>query len=596
VNDDGRVDTLFAGRYEIESRLGQGGMGSVYRAWDRRLSRWVAIKFPRAELAEDPQFRRRFLHESLMAAAIEHRNIIPIHDAGEADGALYITMRCVEGASLADRLRQGGPMGQAQVLSVVTQVGDALDAAHAKGLVHRDVKPANVLLASREGSGQIDEVYLVDFGLTKRASSQTLLTAAGGFVGTLDYIAPEQIDADLLGGAQLDGRADIYSLGCLLYECVTGQPPFAGRDHAQLIYAHLTERAPRVTDRRPELGPAVDEVVARAMAKVRDERFSSGRELSEALRRALGRAVGSSDRALKPPPPDRGEATIADRASNPPPSGGGEVKPTVRVARATRQSPPGVGRGGRLVAAVVVVLVLLSAGLGVRAFLGRGSPAPAPVPSPAATSAAPVPAGQESRVLRVDPRVMQDRNWADPAVLETWLVYDGAGRLPANDADAQRALWAYEGAHNGGFQPSQWQYSPFAVATTFNDLGGRTRVGDAPFDDSNSAGVAIVDSVYRRNEPVIALVDRANMYVLIVGVTLGPGGLSSPPDSVVVDDPWPVSKWGPVRNDGTSAAFGLNARMTWPQFLAHFSRVPQELPGVWANRYVLVAPGLPVVT
>ena len=216
--------------------------------------------------------------------------------------------------------------------------------------------------------------------------------------------------------------------------------------------------------------------------------------------------------------------------------------------------------------------------------------------SPTPTAPVPHPTQASRAVLPVHPHVMRDRNWADPAVLETWLDFDHTGTLPADEAMAQRRLWDYEGAHNGGFTPSQWEYSPYAVARTFNDFAGQARVGDRPFDDARSAGAAISDSVYRRHEPVIALVDDAKTYILIVGVTLGQGGVTAPPERVIVDDPWPIGTYGPVRNEGSAAALGLDREMTWQEFLAHFTPVPSGLPGGWSGRWVLVAAGLPLVT
>jgi hypothetical protein len=219
------------------------------------------------------------------------------------------------------------------------------------------------------------------------------------------------------------------------------------------------------------------------------------------------------------------------------------------------------------------------------------STSPTPPPVPVARSP------QAGRfVLAVHPHPMRDRNWADPAVLETWLDFDHAGNLPADEAAAQRRLWDYEGAHNAGFTASQWEYSPYAVARTFDDFAGQASVGDRPFDDARSAGAAISDSVARRHEPVIALVDDARSYVLITGVTLGQGGAAAPPERVIVDDPWPIDAYGPTRNEGSAAALGQDRDMTWQEFLAHFTAVPSSLPGVWGGRWVLVAAGLPLVS
>jgi hypothetical protein len=264
-----------------------------------------------------------------------------------------------------------------------------------------------------------------------------------------------------------------------------------------------------------------------------------------------------------------------------------------------------VPRKGRIAALVGAVVAVVAFGSEVAQVTGynlrdviesvvvRHSPSPSPPPT-----AAPVPHPRPGSrtVLAVHPHLMRDRDWADPAVLETWLDFDHAGSLPADEAAAQRRLWDYEAAHNGGFTASQWEYSPYAVARTFDDFAGRAAVGDRPFDDASSAGAAISDSVSRRHEPVIALVDDARSYVLISGVTLGPGGATAPPDRVVVDDPWPVDAYGPTRNEGSAAALGQDRDMTWQEFLAHFTPVPSSLPGVWSGRWVLVAAGQPLVS
>src|SRR5262245_61397991 len=212
VSDDPRVGTELAG-YRIESLLGWGGMSVVYVAEDLRLKRKVALKLLAAELAEDDSFRDRFLQESELAASIDHPNIVPIYEAGATDGALFIAMRYVEGRDLKKRLGHGR-LQPGDAIGIVAQVASALDAAHARGLVHRDVKPSNVLLDRGARPDGSDHVYLADFGITKRVSEEG---EDGHLLGTIDYVAPEQIAGDAV-----DGRADIYSLGCVLYECLAG--------------------------------------------------------------------------------------------------------------------------------------------------------------------------------------------------------------------------------------------------------------------------------------------------------------------------------------------------------------------------------------
>jgi serine/threonine-protein kinase len=276
------VGTELAG-YRIERVLGRGGMGVLYVAEDVALGRKVALKVIAPELADDPAFRDRFVRESQLAASIDHPNVIPIHRAGEADGVLFLAMRLVDGTDLRTIIAAEGPLGVDRSSSIVAQVASALDAAHARGLVHRDVKPGNILVVPGAGGDGRDLVYLSDFGLTKRAHSETAITRTGQFLGTAEYAAPEQFE-----GKPLDGRTDLYSLGCVLFECLTGQPPYPRDQEVASMYAHLREPVPAVTDRRPELPHALDGVVAKAMAKRPEDRFASGAELTAALTGAVG--------------------------------------------------------------------------------------------------------------------------------------------------------------------------------------------------------------------------------------------------------------------------------------------------------------------
>jgi serine/threonine-protein kinase len=260
VSPDPRIGTRLLG-YRIESLLGRGGMSLVYRAFDEMLERNVALKFIAPELAGDDEFRDRFLRESRLAAAIEHPNIVPVYDAGEADGQLYIAMRYVEGTDLKRLLRDEDALPTGRALAIVAQAAAALDAAHARKLVHRDVKPSNILIADG------DQVYLADFGLTKKSSDRTALSRTGRFLGTIDYVAPEQIE-----GKAVDARADVYALGCVLHECLTGEVPFARDSDLAVLWAHVNDPPPKASERRPELPAGIDAVVARALAKEPEER------------------------------------------------------------------------------------------------------------------------------------------------------------------------------------------------------------------------------------------------------------------------------------------------------------------------------------
>lgn len=259
------------GGYRIESVLGRGGMGVVYLATHIQLGRKVALKVLSPDLSDDEEFRSRFIRESQLAASLEHPNILPIYDAGEDDGEIYLAMRYVEGGDLRVQLKQLGRLPVDRTVTIVRQIALALDVAHTAGLVHRDVKPANILL------GAEDHAYLSDFGLARRSSSASL-TRTGMFLGSVDYCPPEQID-----GKPLDGRADIYALGCVAFHCLTGQPPFVRESEVGVIKAHLFDPAPSLTSLRPDLPEELSTALASAMAKDPDERYARAADLAAAL-------------------------------------------------------------------------------------------------------------------------------------------------------------------------------------------------------------------------------------------------------------------------------------------------------------------------
>lgn len=334
--------------YRLEAQVGQGGMAVVYRAHDVRLDRRVALKLLSPRLAADTSFRARFIRESRAAAAVDHPNIIPVFDAGDAGGALFIAMRYVQGGDVRSLLADEEPLPAAQAWSIVSQVASALDAAHAHGLIHRDVKPANMLLdpapsgaTADPGSGTVStrHVYLSDFGISKQAMASNL-TATGQFVGTLDYIAPEQIE-----GKPLDGRADQYSLGCAAYEMLTGTPPFRKNDALALIGAHLSEPPPLVTDYRPGLPAAVNGVLARSMAKAPGDRYRNCAEFATELGRALG--LLSRPQPLPPPPPPAVSPWPATEIARPGAAGGARLQPP-RLPPVPQQVPaePTIGIAG----------------------------------------------------------------------------------------------------------------------------------------------------------------------------------------------------------------------------------------------------------
>src|SRR5258708_8419093 len=257
-----RLRTRF-GPYELRSLIGAGGMGEVYRAYDTVKSRMVAVKLLRTELAADPSFQERFRRESQMAARLQEPHVIPVHDFGEIDGVLFIDMRLVDGGSLKDLLCARGALDPAQAASITAQVASALDAAHADGLVHRDVKPENLLLTRDRFA------YLVDFGIA-RAGGDPSVTGSGSLIGSCAYMATERF-----AGGRVGPQADVYSLTCVLYECLTGRPPFEGAELPQLISAHMFAPPPRPSIMRRGLGRAFDDVIAVGMAKQPPARLSS---------------------------------------------------------------------------------------------------------------------------------------------------------------------------------------------------------------------------------------------------------------------------------------------------------------------------------
>ena len=274
--------------YRIEEEIGRGGMAVVYRAYDDHLDRRVALKVLAPDLARDEEFRARFIQESRIAAATEHPNIIPVFSAGEADGVLYIAMRSIPDGDVRSLIDRVGPLPPARACALVAQAASALDAAHARGLVHRDVKPTNMLLEISPRTSRPDHLYLSDFGLAK-PSAASGLTATGQFFGTVDYVAPEQIQ-----GEPLDGRTDQYALACTAFEMLSGFPPFQRENGMAVISAQLSEPPPSLSARVPGLPAAVDRVIARALAKSPADRYERCLDFAEALQAAcLPRATGA---------------------------------------------------------------------------------------------------------------------------------------------------------------------------------------------------------------------------------------------------------------------------------------------------------------
>ncbi len=365
------------GGYVLGDVIGRGGMGVVYRATHVHLGREVALKVLAPELSQHDDFRVRFLRESRLAASLDHPNVVTVYDAGDSDGTLYIAMRYVEGTDLAEFLGKEGPVAPATAIAMLDQVGAALDAAHSLGLIHRDVKPANVLLSK-------GRCYLTDFGLTKRVSASAVsaaLTRTGQFLGTVDYVAPEQIE-----GREIDGRADVYALACMLHECLTASRPFPKDSELAVIYAHLSDPPPRPTDLRPELPAEIDEVIATGMAKSPDDRYSSCAELLAAASTALGvdrtgaatteisrQQDGSTTRVRARP----SQLTLGPTVAASTAGGGGGGAPTRAEDRTARNGRrvllPLVAILAVAVAAVVVIILASSSGSGSSKKASTGS-------------------------------------------------------------------------------------------------------------------------------------------------------------------------------------------------------------------------------
>jgi YVTN family beta-propeller protein len=310
------IGSVFAG-YRIEALAGEGGMGRVYRATQMVLNRPVALKLIVPELAGDSDFRARFERESHLSASIDHPNVIPVYEAGEADGRLFIAMRWVEGTDLRSLIMRERRLDPDRAVAIVSQIGEALDAAHSGGLVHRDVKPANVMLTATHGR---EHAYLTDFGLTKKTASATALTRTGHFVGTPDYMPPEQIK-----GERADARADVYALGCLLFHALTGRPPYDRDNEVAKMYAQIHDPPPSAAEAAPGTPPDLDPVIARALAKDADERYPSAGDLGRAARAAL---TGTD-----PSQPERSLATGLAAPQSP------ELAPTELAAGAAPTAP-----------------------------------------------------------------------------------------------------------------------------------------------------------------------------------------------------------------------------------------------------------------
>jgi len=457
------IGSIFAG-YRIESLAAEGGMGRVYRATQMALNRQVALKLIVPELAHDPAYRTRFERESFLSASIDHPNVIPIYEAGEAAGRLFIAMRWVNGTDLRSVIRSEGRLDPARAVAIVEQVAAALDAAHSAGLVHRDVKPANVMLTTTHGG---EHVYLTDFGLTKKTTSNTELTRAGDFVGTPDYMPPEQVK-----GAGADARADVYGLGCLLYNALTGRAPYERESELAKMWAHLHDPPPRVVDAAPGTPVGFDAVITRALAKDAGERYPSAGDLGRAARAALtGALPAQPERSLatglaapQPPatPPARSSTTAAPGSTSPP------RRERLRRGRATRAVAALLALGA--LGAVLAVAGVFSGGGGnVANSAGDGDPDEEATPRVVAN----IPAGDGPDGIDVDGRTV-------------WVSNSRGNTLTRLDAKRNEATDRVEVGSN----PDEVEAAHGVVWVSNTDDGTVTRVVADPQPGEPTAIVA----------------------------------------------------------------------------------------------------------
>lgn len=365
-----RIGSMF-GKYKLNRLLGQGGMGEVYEAHDTSKDRTVALKILRQELSNDESFRNRFQRESRAAAILDEPHVIPIYDWGETDNSLFIDMRLVRGQDLHELLKRG-PLEPERAVAIIRQVAAALDAAHTQGMVHRDVKPQNILVTSTE-----DFAYLIDFGIA-RNHDDTRLTVAGSAIGSFAYMAPERFE-----DRPTTSSVDVYSLAAVLYEALTGRAPFAVSGVEQLIAAHVSAPPPRPSAVNPRVPPAFDDLIARGMAKDADDRYGSAGALGRAAQRALGKSSSGSNSG-----PFAASEQARTNSADAGPYDTGPTRPVWQVA----QQVPNQARPWLVPAVIIVAAALVLGGIGVIIGLlaHPNHPPPAPLtPTIGPTAASP---------------------------------------------------------------------------------------------------------------------------------------------------------------------------------------------------------------
>ena len=536
--------SVFAG-HRIEGLAGRGGMGVVYKATHLALDHVVALKVISPELAQDERFRRRFGEESRIAVSIRHPNVVAIHHAGEERGLLFVTMDLIDGTDLRGLLRAHGRMNPEHAAAVISEVAAALDAAHARGLVHRDIKPGNILI---EGEGAGERVYLTDFGLARMVEASTGVTATGAFVGTLDYVAPEQIR-----GERVDARADVYALGCVMFELLTGNPPFAARDDkVAKMYAHLQEEPPRVRLLRPELPGELDLVIGRALAKDPERRYPSAGDFARAATAAVqGQPTVEAERsvavgAAAPGPPEATTSAERVRTESAAVEAESGAEPTATLPPSAAATEP-VGRDGArpsrrgpllALAAVAVVAIVVGA-----IVLSGGDDEPGATASQPGgeTTAAGSGAGSGDDGAPAAPDAEIDGDPVPVGDLPVNLVHGEAGLYvtnrkshtvsfvdgdPADELDTFPAGTAPEGIASGG--GSLWvSDSPAGELRRIDEKTGETTdtiaVGDLP------GGVAFGDGsawVANYGGSTVSRVDPGSGEVREIAVGAAPYGLA----------------------------------------------------------------------
>jgi serine/threonine protein kinase len=350
------------GDFEIVSVVGEGGMGVVYKARQQALERDVALKVIREEIASEAEFRERFMREAKLAASVDHPHVVTVYDVGDESGRLYLAMQWIDGVNLRQLLDSSGRLPPKRAIAIGTQLAGALDAVHGvAGLVHRDVKPANVLV--REVAGE-EHAYLTDFGIAKPPEAVESLTRTGSTVGTTGYLAPEQIQ-----GKPADPRSDLYSLACLVFELMTGEPPFKGENELAVRWAHASESRPLASQVRPELGQRYDAFFVKALAIEPRERFSSGRDFAEALATAQDPDSGDDPTAIMGA--QTHAATKIGPLTPPPPGMTPQPGPHAAPYGYVTPPPPPRDRSGSPLALILLAIVAV-VGIAVAALAAAG--------------------------------------------------------------------------------------------------------------------------------------------------------------------------------------------------------------------------------